>query len=103
VTKVTGQATDEEPSVVYLQDTPMGIALEFIGVVLILLIVMTSTLLGCLVYPLIWLCRLCFARRDRQVQVSDAMDRRESSSFEPRTAPVTAQSLTDFGNWKRRA
>jgi hypothetical protein len=49
------EATAEEPTVVSLQDTPMGIAMESIAVVLILLIVITSTLLACLVYPFIWL------------------------------------------------
>jgi hypothetical protein len=57
VIEVTGTEAAEEPSVVYLDDTPMGSVLEFIAVVLILFIVMTSTLLGCLVYPFIWLSR----------------------------------------------
>lgn len=75
VTEVTGTVTAEESSVVYLDDKPMGIALEFIAVALILLIVIASTLLGCLVYPFIWLStRLCSARQNRQAQITD--DRR---------------------------
>jgi hypothetical protein len=54
VTEATGT---EEHAVLYLEDTPMGVALESIAVVLILLIVITSTLLACPVYPFIWLFR----------------------------------------------
>ena len=72
VTEVTGTVTAEDASVAYLGDKPMGIALESIAVVLILLIVTASTLLGCLLYPFIWLStRLYSARRSRQAQITD--------------------------------
>jgi hypothetical protein len=54
MTDVTGST--EERAAVYLEDTPMGVAIESIGAVLIVLFVITSTLLGCMVYPFIWLC-----------------------------------------------
>jgi hypothetical protein len=54
VTEATGT---EEPAVLYLEDTPIRVALESIAAVLILLIVITSTLLTCPVYPFIWLFR----------------------------------------------
>ena len=41
----------------------MGFVLELIAVALVLLFVFASTLLACLVYPFIWLSRLCFAPR----------------------------------------
>jgi hypothetical protein len=53
VTEVLSTVTAEEPTVVYSEATPMEIALERIVVVLIVLFVITSTLLGCLVYSLI--------------------------------------------------
>ncbi len=55
VTELIGTVTDEEPTVAYLQDVPMGIAVEWVAAVLIVLFVIASTLLGCLVYSLIWL------------------------------------------------
>jgi len=54
VTELTCTVTDEEPTVAYLQDVPMGIAVEWIAAVLIVLFVIASTLLGCLVYSFIW-------------------------------------------------
>jgi hypothetical protein len=55
VPEVTSAPIAEEPTVVYLQHTPMEIALEWVAVVLIVLFVTASTLLACLVYPFIWL------------------------------------------------
>ena len=55
VSELTCTVTDEEPTVAYLQDVPMGIAVEWIAAVLIVLFVIASTLLGCLVYSFIWL------------------------------------------------
>ncbi len=54
VTEATGT---ENLADLYLEDTPMRVALESIAVVLILLIVITSKLLVCPVYPFIWLFR----------------------------------------------
>jgi hypothetical protein len=76
--EVTGAV--EEPTVADLNDTPMGRAIEWIGAALIVLFVITTTLLGCLVFSFICLARLCFARRDDQIQVTDDIDGREPLS-----------------------
>jgi len=55
VSDATGTVTAEEPTAVYLQDTPMGNALGWMGVVLLVLIGIASALLACLIYPFIWL------------------------------------------------
>ena len=50
VSDVTGTVTAaEEPIAVYLRDTPMGNALGWIGVVLIVLTLIATALLACLV------------------------------------------------------
>jgi hypothetical protein len=48
-------ATADEPTVIYLRRTPLGIALGCIAVVLVLIFLVTTTLLACVVYPFIWL------------------------------------------------
>ena len=55
VSDVTCTETAEEPIAVYLRDTPIGNALGWIGVVLIVFTLIASALLACLVYPFIWL------------------------------------------------
>lgn len=82
--EVTGAI--EEPTVVDLKDTSMGAAIEWSGAALIVLFVITSTLLGCLVYCFIWLSRLCLARRDGRIQVTDDIDGREPLSEQRRIA-----------------
>jgi hypothetical protein len=57
VSDATGTVTAaEEPIAVYLRDTPMGNALGWIGVVLIVFTLIATALLACLAYPFIWLC-----------------------------------------------
>lgn len=53
VAELTRTLTAEEPPVVYPEVTPIEITLERIAAVLIVLLVIASTLLGCLVYSLI--------------------------------------------------
>jgi hypothetical protein len=53
VTELTSTLKAEEPAIVYAEATPMEIALERTAAVLIVFLVITSTLLGCLVYSLI--------------------------------------------------
>lgn len=52
-TAIEGYA--DEPPVIYLRRTPTGIALGCIGVVLVLIFIVTTTLLACVLYPFIWL------------------------------------------------
>jgi hypothetical protein len=55
VSDLAGAVTPEEPIAVYLQDTPMGNALGWFGVVLVVVTVITSAMLACPVYAFIWL------------------------------------------------
>lgn len=105
VTEVTGTATAEESSVVYLEDTPMGIALEFIAVVLVLLIVFTSTLLGCLVYPIVWLCTRKGEPSSSAPQQRMAKEVRGVAGYDnvPRAATLRPQSLAPLRKRERRA
>jgi hypothetical protein len=52
VTELTSKLTAEGPTIVYPEAMPMEIALERIAAVLIVLLVIACTLLGCLVYLL---------------------------------------------------
>jgi hypothetical protein len=54
---VTHTVAADQPTAIYAQDTPMGNALGWIGVVLVLLAVIASALLACPVYGFIWLSR----------------------------------------------
>jgi hypothetical protein len=77
VSDVTGTVTAaEEPIAVYLRDTPMGNALGWIGVVLIVLTLIATALLACLVYPFIWLCTKAgsLVRHFRRVESSVQKD-----------------------------
>jgi hypothetical protein len=56
VSDVTDTLTADEPIAAYLRDTPLGNALGWIGVLLIVVTLIASALLACLVYPSIWLC-----------------------------------------------
>ena len=49
------EANADEPTVIYLRRTPIGVALGCIGVVLVLIFLVATTLLACVVYPFIWL------------------------------------------------
>jgi hypothetical protein len=49
------EANADEPTAIYLRHTPIGITLGCIGAVLIVIFVVTSALLACVVYPIIWL------------------------------------------------
>jgi hypothetical protein len=57
VSDVSCTVTAEEPIALYLRDTPIGNALGWIGVVLIVLTLIASALLACPVYAFIWLSR----------------------------------------------
>jgi hypothetical protein len=78
VSDVTGTVTAEGPIAVYLRDTPMGNALGWIGVVLIVLTLIATALLACLVYPFIWLCTKARPqiRHFRRVETSVQKDMR---------------------------
>jgi hypothetical protein len=78
VSDVTGTVTAEGPIAVYLRDTPMGNALGWIGVVLIVLTLIATALLACLVYPLIWLYTKArpLIRHFRRVETSVQKDMR---------------------------
>ncbi len=78
VSDVTGRVTAEEPIAVYLRDTPMGNALGWIGVVLIVLTLIAGALMACLVYPFIWLCTkaMPLVRHFRRVETAVQKDMR---------------------------
>ena len=79
VSDVTGTVTAaQEPIAVYLRDTPMGNALGWMGVVLIVLTLIATSLLACLVYPFIWLCTkaMPLVRHFRGVETSVQKDMR---------------------------
>jgi hypothetical protein len=78
VSDVASTVTAEESIAIYLQDTPMGNALGWIGVVLVVLTVIASALLACPVYALIWLSRKArpLGRRLQRVETSGQKDMR---------------------------
>jgi hypothetical protein len=78
VTDVANTVTAEEPVAIYLRDTPMGNALGWIGVVLVVLTVIVSALLACPVYAFIWLSRKVrpLGRHFSRVETSAQKDRR---------------------------
>ena len=49
------EASDEEPTAIYLRRTPVGMTLGWVAAALIVIFVIASTLLACVLYPLIWL------------------------------------------------
>jgi hypothetical protein len=49
------ESNADEPTVIYLRHTPIGIALGCIAVVLVLIFLVATTLLACVAYPFIWL------------------------------------------------
>jgi hypothetical protein len=78
VSDLAGTVTAEEPIAFYLQDTPMGNAVGWIGVVLVVLTLIASALLACPVYAFIWLSRKArpLGRRFGRVETSGQRDMR---------------------------
>jgi hypothetical protein len=76
--EVAHTVSAEEPVAIYLRDTPMGNALGWIGVVVVVVMVIASALLACPVYAFIWLSRKVrpLARHFRRVEMSGQNDMR---------------------------